>query len=63
MYKFHITGYVGKGANFWRDHPVDIKVFAKSQAQAIDKAESVLGKYISTSGRKIVIEEMEGDTK
>lgn len=61
MYKFHIIGYEGKGANFWSNCPVDIKVFAKNRAQAIDKAESILGNHISTSGRKIVIEEMVGE--
>lgn len=63
MYKFHITGFVGNGEHYWGNHPVDITVFAENEREAICKAEKVLGNRISITGRKIVIEEVEGDAE
>lgn len=61
MYKFHITGYVGCNKNDWgrSDTPVDITVHAETQNEAIDKAEKVIGSYISTCDRKIVVKEID----
>lgn len=61
MYKFHITGFSGNGSSYWSDQPVDVTVFAENQRLAILKAENILGHHISTSERKIVIEEMAGE--
>lgn len=60
MFKFHIIGYEGRGTTYWSSYPVDIKVFAESQEQAIAKAEKVIGGEISTSRRRVYIEEMVG---
>ena len=64
MYKFHITGYVGCGKNdcYRSDKPVDITVIAETQNEAIDKAEMVIGSYISTCDRKVVIKEIDSKT-
>lgn len=61
MFKFHITGFVGNGTNYWSNLPVDITVFAENETQAIAKSETVLGQNISTSGRKVVVEELVGE--
>lgn len=61
LFKFHITGFVGNGESFWSNRPVDIKVFAENQKEAIRKAENTIGYHISLTGRKIFIEEMVGD--
>lgn len=61
MFKFHITGFVGNGADFWINRPINITVFAENETQAIAKAETVLGQNISTSGRKVVVEELVGE--
>lgn len=61
MYKFHITGYQGLCKNDYQysdEYPVDVTVFADRLNHAIDKAENILGMYISTAYRKIVIEEV-----
>jgi hypothetical protein len=64
MYKFHITGYVGCSKNdcYRSDTPVDITVHAETQNEAIDKAEKVIGSYISTCDRKVVVKEIDSKT-
>ena len=61
MFKFHITGFVGNGTSCWSDLPIDITVFAESLTKAIGKAEVVLGFTISTTSRKVVVEELVGE--
>ena len=61
MYKFHITGYAAteKGSSYYHGScPIDITVYADNVADAITKAEDVTREYLSTTNRKIVIEEV-----
>lgn len=61
MYKFHITGYAAteKGSSYYRGScPIDITLYADTVADAIAKAEDVTGEYLSTTDRKVVIEEV-----
>ena len=61
MYKFHITGYAAteKGSSYYCGScPIDIIVYADNVADAIAKAEDVTREYLSTTNRKIVIEEV-----
>ena len=60
MYKFHIIGYRGEGESYWSDNPIDITVFAENLVGAIRKASSVLGYNISSTHRKVIVEEMVG---
>lgn len=62
MYRFHITGYTGF---YWEDSQrtdtqVDIKVFAETTREALEKASIVIGNPVSTSERRITIEEILG---
>ena len=61
MYKFHITGYRGNGESYWSDNPIDITVFAENLEEAIEKASSVLGYNISSTHRKVIVDEMVGE--
>lgn len=61
MFSFHIKGFVGSETSYWSDRPVDIKVFAESQSQAIEKAEKVIDCKISLKNRTISIEEVVGE--
>ena len=61
MYEFHIIGYAGyvkDGLAYYGDHPIGITVYACTTNDAINKAEEVLGEYISYSQRKIVVKEI-----
>ena len=61
MYIYHIKGYTGIGKNDYcynNDDPVDITVCATGMDEAIEKAEKLLGKHISTSHRKVTIREI-----
>lgn len=61
MYRFHITGYASIDRNSYQynsDAPIDITIYADTARDALDKAEKVGGDYISTTHRKITIEEL-----
>lgn len=61
MYKFHITGYAAteKGSSYYCGScPFDVTVYAERVSDALVKAEAVMGEYISTTHRKIVVEEI-----
>lgn len=61
MYKFHITGYAATEKDISYYHgscPIDVTVYSDTTANALTKVESVTGQYLSTTNRKIVIEEI-----
>ena len=59
MFKFHITGFAECNDPYYYDsnRPVDITVNAETQAEAITKAEKVLGYRIHSSGKRVTITE------
>lgn len=59
MFKFHITGFAACNDPYYfsRNYPVDIKVKAETKAEAVAKAEKVLGHKIHRSTMQLVIEE------
>ena len=60
MYRFHITGYAGMVKNDYQyssGSPIDATVYANTAEEAISKVENIYGKYISTTYRRIVVEE------
>ena len=61
MFSFHITGFtVGKNQKFYDNtSPVDIKVKAETQEEAILKAENVLENKIHRKTMSIVIKELQ----
>ena len=61
LFNFRITGYLGTCDAYYSDNPVDIVVFAKTQDEAIKKAEYVIGGDISCLNRKIYIREVAND--
>ena len=61
MYRFHITGYASteKDSSYYHgSSPIDVTVYSDTTENALTKVESVTGRYISTTNRKIVIEEI-----
>lgn len=61
LYKFHITGYVGRTKNdlgYDSDSPIDVTVYACTVSDALEKVHDVTGEYVSLTYRRIVIEEI-----
>jgi hypothetical protein len=59
MFKFYIKGFAACNDPYYYSSscPVDIKVNAETKAEAITKAEKVLGHKIHRSTMRITIEE------
>lgn len=53
MFSFRVQGFAGSCDSYWSDSPIDVTVFAETEAEAIKKVEAVTGKEISGLHRKI----------
>ena len=53
MFSFRVQGFAGSCDSYWSDSPIDVTVFAETEAEAIKKVEAVTGKELSALHRKI----------
>ena len=59
MFSFRVQGFAGSCDSYWSDSPIDVTVFAETEAEAIKKVEAVTGKELSALHRKITTTEAE----
>lgn len=59
MFSFRVQGFAGSCDSYWSDSPIDVAVFAETEAEAIKKVEAVTGKELSALHRKITTIEAE----
>lgn len=59
MFSFRVQGFAGSCNSYWSDSPIDVTVFAETEAEAIKKVEAVTGKELSALHRKITTIEAE----
>lgn len=59
MFSFRVQGFAGSCDSYWSDSPIDVTVFAETEAEAIKKVEAVTGKELSALHRKITTIEAE----
>lgn len=59
MFSFRVQGFSGSCDSYWSDSPIDVTVFAETEAEAIKKVEAVTGKELSALHRKIITIEAE----
>lgn len=53
MFSFRVQGFAGSCDSYWSDIPIDVTVFAETEAEAIKKVNAVTGKELSALHRKI----------
>ena len=59
IFKFHITGYLACQNHYYYDsnYPVDITVYAKTEEEAFQKADTIIG-YIHRRTSRCIVEEV-----